>query len=103
MLGFYWADGCNKTYDSTVQMILNSKDIEILEKFKTFLGHETKPIRIFNAENPSGKIGEYADYCIYNKHISETLNSVGMVKRKTYADILDLPLGLKKEFYKGKI
>ncbi len=99
VLGWLWSDGSNKTYDSTVQIILSSKDIEILEKIKKFLNHETKPIRIFKAKFPvSEGYGEYADYCIYNQKISRVLNDLGMVKRKTYAPILDLPKGLEQEY-----
>lgn len=101
VLGWLWSDGTNKTYDSTVQIILSSKDVEILEKIKKFLSHETKPIRIFKAKLPvSEGYGEYADYCIYNKKISQVLNGLGMVKRKTYAPILDTPKGLEEKYFR---
>lgn len=99
VLGWLWSDGTNKTYDSTVQLILSAKDTEVLEKIKKFLNHETKPLRFFKAKLPvSEGYGEYVDYCIYNQKISRVLNDLGMVKRKTYAPILDLPKGLRPEY-----
>lgn len=99
VLGWMYSDGCNKTYASTVQIILSAKDTEVLEKIRKFLGHETKPFRFFKAKLPvSEGYGEYVDYCIYNQKISRVLNDLGMVKRKTYAPILDLPRGLRPEY-----
>lgn len=105
-LGFLWADGCNKTYDNTLGVILNSKDEDILLKLRSALG-STHPIRHFDAETPSGKIGHYCDLNITNKVLSETLNNLGMVKAKTYAESMALPKGIDddntRHFLRGLI
>lgn len=95
-LGFLWADGCNKTYQNEVQLIVNARDEDIVLKLRAALG-STHPIRYYDAKMPSGKIGHYCDLNITNEVLSNELEGLGMVRAKTYAESLVLPKGINDE------
>lgn len=95
-LGFLWADGCNKTYDNTVQIILSRKDEDMLVNFRAAMKSEGI-IRHYVQRTVTGKLCEYSDYCIYSQRVSKRLEELGMVRAKTYAADLGLPKGLRPE------
>jgi Mor family transcriptional regulator len=107
IIGYFYADACNKTYDRTVSMGLSIVDEEILHKIKKWMGTEDRPLRYFQHETKSGEIKDYVELNIYNKKISEKLEEIGIVRAKSYVEILDLPKGIPysliRHFLRGLI
>lgn len=97
MLGFLYADGNNDTNMNRIRIDLDSRDKEILEKFAELIYLEPRPLRKIKAHTDSkGRIRrELWELTITNKHISETLNNIGMVARKSL--ILEFPKFLDKD------
>ena len=99
LLGFLTADGCNKTDRDTVELTIAKKDIEIVELFKELL-ETNKPIKILKARKETHS--DMANLSIYNKHLSEQLNKLGIVKNKSkYLNKVTIKNSLIKPFMRG--
>lgn len=84
-LGFLMADGYNHETKSCVALRLQARDIEILEKYKKFLGTNV-PIYHFSRLTPINKIKkEYCEVTICSPHFSESLAKLGCTQGKTYS------------------
>ena len=73
ILGFLYADGCNHTKKGMISIGLHYRDIEIIEGIKNY----------FNYEGPFYKDKNIRKLVLNSKHLSKTLESYGMVARKS--------------------
>jgi len=87
ILGLLFADGCNYSKKSHVSLTLHDKDKKLLKKISKIL-QTNKPLR---------KVNNACALIIENKHISEQLNKLGMVPRKSL--ILNFPDCIHPKFY----
>ncbi len=94
-LGFLWGDGCNATDNNSIMLSLKASDIEHIAKFVKALG-SNHPIATRKGITPTGKEKYYSVVSITNKHLSEKLESYGMIKNKTCN--LRWPEALPEEF-----
>lgn len=83
-LGFMYADGCISSTGNRIEVHLALKDIEHLEKFRKFLNHTT------SIRTGTDKRGiQFCHLSVRNKHMWNTLNTLGCIPRKTL--ILEFP------------
>lgn len=95
ILGLLYADGCNHRETNHVNLELQERDKDILDKIKVEL--ETNKPLYFNELNKRSDQWQNAYRLnICNKHISETLEEKGVVPRKSL--ILEFPEWLPDEF-----
>jgi len=78
MLGFLYADGYNNEKRRTIQICLQERDKEILEKFK-FLLKSNSPIHISEQKNK-----KYVSLAITSGKISDNLVKYGCMQAKTF-------------------
>ena len=83
-LGFLYADGCVSTKGNSIQINISTKDIEHLEKFKSFIG-STNKINIhrtheFGSKKPQNFM---CSLNVQNKHMHESLIKNGCIPRKS--------------------
>lgn len=86
ILGFLYADGCNFTSGSRISISIQERDRHILEDFQKELETDT-PITFHARSNP--KWQDVVNFIICNKHMSESLEKIGMVANKSL--ILEFP------------
>lgn len=93
ILGFLYADGYNSLDKSTLSIALQEEDKYILEFMRKELNSE-KPLEFLDYSNKYNNGYHYKNQyrlTIFNKHICETLNKIGMVQNKslilTFPDI----------------
>ena len=93
ILGFLYADGYNSLEKSTLSIALQEEDKYILEFMRKELNSE-KPLEFLDYSNKCNNGYHYKNQyrlTIFNKHICETLNKIGMVQNKslilTFPDI----------------
>lgn len=96
ILGLLYADGCNMTDKHEVTISLQERDKHILEQIKNELGYDG-PLRFidYNNKNPNHQNQYKLD--ITNKHLSESLNVLGVWKNKSL--ILEWPEWLDEKLY----
>lgn len=96
IIGLLYADGCNMTDKHEVTISLQERDKHILEQIKNELRYDG-PLRFidYNTKNPNHQNQYKLD--ITNKHISESLNKLGVWKNKSL--ILEWPEWLDKKLY----
>jgi len=83
-LGFLCADGCNHMNNTKVSMFLKESDKEVLVKLNNLLQPD-KPLTFCRKTSGTDQYGLQ----ISNKRISDRLNELGCIPRKTFN--LDLP------------
>lgn len=81
-LGFIVADGCVTKNSNRIKIVLSSKDIKHLEKFKLFL-KSSHPIKNFTKSNDFIKNGEYSEFSVFSPHTKKSLNKLGVHHNKT--------------------
>ncbi len=96
IMGLFYADGCNKTSKHQVDISLQEEDRHILEEIKQEM-KTNRPLSFknYHDKNPNHK-NQYK-LSITNKHISETLYSLGMVDAKSL--VLEFPEWLSEDLY----
>lgn len=96
ILGLLFADGCNSTTKSQVDISLQEEDRHILEDIKNEI-EINKPLgfKNYHDKNPNHK-NQYS-LSITCKHMSDTLFKLGMVDAKSL--ILEFPEWLNKDLY----
>ncbi len=96
ILGLFYADGCNKTSKSQIDLSLQEEDKHILEDISQEI-ETNKPLgyKPYSQQNPRHK-NQYR-LSITNKHISDVLDSLGMVNAKSL--VLEFPEWLDKSLY----
>lgn len=100
-LGWYMTDGYNHESKSAVALRLQGRDIEILEKLKSFLETDT-PIYTFYRKDSRGVVREYVELNICSVHMSKTLASYGVIQNKMHnKSVPNLPSSLVKHFLRG--
>ena len=98
ILGFLYADGSNNPDKCTISMSLQEEDRDILEKIRSEIGSE-KPLEFLDYTNKHDGGYTYKNQyrlLIFNKHMCETLESVGMMPNKSLK--LQFP-NIKPELY----
>jgi hypothetical protein len=95
-LGFIYADGYIGSSDYKFELSLKYSDIEHLNKFNTFMGHNKNNVTS-GIVKLNGKEYKRCRWIITNKHLWTTLNSYGCTPRKSLT--LQFP---KEEIFKGK-
>ena len=94
-LGFLMADGYNHESKHCVEFRLQKEDLEIIEKFKSFLGYEG-PIYTFERITKTNHLHrEYCELNLCSVVFSKILAEKGCVQGKTYC--LEFPKYLPKE------
>jgi transposase len=94
ILGLLWADGNNYMKTSRVQLSLQECDRDILDKIQTIMQIET-PIGFIKKRNE--RCQNMYRLAFANKHMSDTLNELGMVPNKSL--VLKFPEWLDKTLY----
>lgn len=98
ILGFLYADGCNYPDKCTISISLQEEDRDILEKIRSEIGSE-KPLEFIDYTNKHDGGYTYKNQyrlAIFNRHMCETLESIGMMPNKSLK--LQFP-NLKPELY----
>lgn len=98
ILGFLYADGSNNPDKCTISMSLQEEDRDILEKIRSEISSE-KPLEFLDYTNKHDGGYTYKNQyrlLIFNKHMCETLESIGMMKNKSLK--LQFP-DIKPELY----
>ena len=78
-LGFLFADGHNNTNTNSISLQLKASDKEILTKLSNLIYIDKRPIKTYKDKNSYKR----SRLLISNKHISYTLNEIGMHRDKT--------------------
>lgn len=101
-LGLLMADGYNNEKKHYVSLRLKSEDLEILEKYKSFLSTDI-PIYIFNRITSVNKLHKtYNDLSVSSKIYSNRLAELGCVQNKTLIlKFPDIPENLYSHFIRG--
>lgn len=79
ILGFVMADGYNSLPKNTIRIGLSPKDRSVLEFIKSEL-KTSSDIRTYTRKDKK----RYSYLCLYSKHISEQMESLGVVRNKTH-------------------
>lgn len=77
-LGFLYADGNISSTGNRLEVRLSLNDLDHLEKFRTFLNLNTEIRTGINSQNY-----KFCHLSVRNKHIWESLNSLGCIPRKS--------------------
>jgi hypothetical protein len=94
-LGWLYSDGNNYPESGTIQLKIKRSDEEILKTFRKYISDENYPI-----VRVKRNIGEDQSVIVLtNKHTSEQLSSIGVVKRKTFLLTFPDERILPKEFH----
>lgn len=96
ILGLLYADGCNMTNRNEIILSLQEQDKHILEQIKCEIEYDG-PLKFidYNSKNKNHKNQYKLD--ITNKHMSKTLNNLGVWKNKSL--ILEWPSCLNEKLY----
>lgn len=104
ILGFLYADGSNSMSKGTIHLSLHEQDMEILEKIRNEIKSE-KPLEYLDYSNKHDFGYKYANQyrlLIFNKHICETLNNIGMIPNKSLSlEFPDINQNLYRHFIRG--
>lgn len=88
IFGLLYADGCNNRKTNHVNLELQEKDKDMLDKINIEIG-SNKPLHLNELSKKSDKWQNTYRLTISNKHISETLEEKGLVPKKSL--ILEFP------------
>lgn len=94
-LGFLYADGSVSSYRNAVELSLQGKDIEHLEKYNMFL--KNKKSVVLQNSKCNGKVFSRCRCTVTNKHFHQRLCELGCIPKKSL--ILEFP---KKEIFKNE-
>lgn len=94
VLGLLWADGCNKTDRHSISLKLQDTDKHILEDIKELM-HAGQPLAFYKRRKDTHHDMYSLDIC--NKHMSVTLEKLGMVGAKSL--VLEFPMWLDESLY----
>lgn len=96
ILGLLYADGYNNTLINNVVLSLSIKDKNFLEKIRNEL-KSNKPLNMYeyNQENKKYKSKPMVTMNLSSKHMSETLESKGMIPNKSL--VLSFPNWLRED------
>lgn len=102
ILGLLFADGCNANNSNLIKIELQERDKEILDKINIELEY-TKPLRLHKLNEINSNWQNTYALEITNKHMSETLNNIGMIPNKSL--VLEFPTwindNLMRDFVRG--
>lgn len=102
ILGLLYADGCNYRKTNYIKLELQERDRTILEKINKELCYD-KPLKYneLNLKNPNHQNTFLLS--ITNKHMSETLESLGVIPRKSLKLLFpkDIPNEYMPDFIRG--
>ena len=95
-LGFFAADGCNKSDSNIINIILSKKDEEVLYKFKKLFESDRPFLDKKPYKNKKGYISDSA-ICmdLYSPYLCKRLTELGLPSRKSLT--LEFPKWLTKE------
>lgn len=96
ILGLFWSDGCNYPPQHRVKIELQEKDKNILDKINTEI-ESNKPLSFNNLNNKNPNWQNTYRLDITNKHISDRLVELGMVKNKSL--IIEFPKWLDRSLH----
>ena len=96
ILGLLYADGCNYLPQHRVKIELQERDKDILDKINIKL-NSNKPLSFVELSGKNANWQNTYRLDITNKHISETLNNLGMVQNKSL--VLTFPYWLDTLLY----
>lgn len=96
IMGFWWADGYNNVSRNTILMSLQEGDREILEKINQVI-ENTHPLNYCRKKDKYPNSQACYRMAITSKHMSQTLESYGMVQAKTL--VAEFPSCISKELY----
>lgn len=91
ILGFLYADGCNATDIRLVKLCLQERDAYIIEQVRNEI-ESSHPIRVRHLHHTNTNHQDAYEIAIVNKHMSDTLSNLGVVKAKSL--ILTFPTWL---------
>ena len=102
ILGLLYADGCNSTEINTVRLLLTEQDKDLLLQISKIIFIDEKPLIFRRGGEFVYKSKKYLrknSYCftINNKHISDKLNKLGLIKNKSLT--LEFPTWLCSSLY----
>ena len=96
LLGLLYADGCNNTRNNTIMLTLQEEDVHILYSVQELL--KTKcSLQFINRSLKNKNWKNIYSLQVSSKHMSETLEKLGVVKAKSL--ILTFPEWLDKSLY----
>lgn len=96
ILGLLYADGCNYLPQHRVKLELQERDKDILEKISAKI-NTNKPLSFVELNNKNANWQNTYRLDITNKHVSETLNNLGVVQNKSL--VLTFPRWLDPTLY----
>lgn len=93
-LGLWYADGCNKLKNNTITIELQSRDVDVLIRMKTFLESEM-PLKFTPANQRQNRKQDTYTLNINSQYMCKRLNDLGFVPCKSL--ILDFPYWMDKD------
>lgn len=101
-LGWYMTDGYNHQSKGSVALRLQARDIEILEKLKTFLKTDA-PILHINRKDKLGNVTQQSvELCVCSPYFCNSLVSWGVVQHKVHnKSIPNISEKLLRHFIRG--
>ena len=96
ILGILWADGCNARNRNSIILQLQEKDRGLLEKLNVLTQNE-RPLRKQELSKYNPKWQDCYKLTWQSKHLSELLESYGMVQKKSL--VLEFPSWLTEDLY----
>lgn len=100
-LGFFAADGCNLKKYNNAKIKLQSRDLELLEKFKVLLESNRPIYDVYQKANSSRKENFQRELVFTSKYFCEKLEKLGLPERKTYC--LHFPDYIPEEYLRDYI
>lgn len=100
-LGWLYSDGNNYPESGTITLKIKESDNEILKTFRKYVSDESYPI--VKVKRSDGE--DQSAIILTNKHTSQQLSSIGMIKKKTFSLTFPsekiLPKELQSHFIRG--
>ena len=102
-LGFGYAEGSITKESFTIA--LSTKDVEHLEKFKSFLCYDAS-IKFYQVKTPQGKLKDACRLSVHSQKITRKLRTLGIVKKRRWFNQLlleNLPKEMYRHFIRGLV
>ena len=100
LLGLLYADGCHHREHYNISIALQEQDINVLKFIKNELKY-SGPLKFVNMKNKSETFSNQWALRITNKHLSDRLENIGLVKAKSLK--LKFPEWLPENLYSSFI
>lgn len=100
-LGFFAADGCNLKKYNYIQIKLQKRDQELLEKFKKLLKSDRPIYDVYEKATESRGENFQCSLRLTNKYFCQKIEDLGLPERKTYC--LHFPDYIPKEYLRDYI